>query len=107
MGSRFGALGFAIVVCGWLLVLSESKVFSNAYNIHNFRRNEGWMYIGRMNLNPGKVIISLSMSVAMHEEEKEEYNFEMVAVPNSLWSAELENKCKLERYSAEMLRERK
>lgn len=39
--------------------LGEGKVFDQNFNIHTFRRNDGWNYVGRMNLNPGKVQLDL------------------------------------------------
>ena len=46
-----------------MVQLGEGKVFDQNFNIHSFRRNDGWNYVGRMNLNPGKVQLDLSIFI--------------------------------------------
>jgi len=51
------------VVLVFLSQLIQSKMFEQNFNIHSFRRNEGWNYVGRMNLNPGKLQLDLNINI--------------------------------------------
>lgn len=52
-----------ILIWMTFLAIANSKVIENRLNIQNFRRNEGWNYLGRMVLSPGKVEVALSVKL--------------------------------------------
>lgn len=54
--------------------------------LSSFSRNEGWNYIGRMNVSPGKTMVSLKISLKFIEEHNESYIIDVAGVPASLWT---------------------
>lgn len=47
-----------------LLVPSSSKIFSQKYNIHSIGRGQGWNYIGRSIIEPGKLELNLAINIS-------------------------------------------
>ncbi len=43
--------------------------------MQNLRNNDGWNYLGRMFLNPGKVTISLTLELKFIEDKAADYQF--------------------------------
>ena len=80
------------------------KVFEENINIHTLRKNSAWHYFGRMTLKPGKVSFKIDIRLYFPDNRTTpSYSLEIVAVPNHLWQAELENKCHLANYSSDVL----
>jgi hypothetical protein len=42
-----------VLISSYLMLESEGKTYSKTVPIMNFRRDSGWLFIDRININPG------------------------------------------------------
>lgn len=63
MGSNSNMLIKLLLLLSLMLTLANPKVFQNVLTMQNFRNNDGWNYLGRITLNPGKATISLTLEI--------------------------------------------
>ena len=52
-----------LVLTAILMNAVFSKVFEDNINVHVFRKNGGWHFLGRTTLNPGKVEVDISIAM--------------------------------------------
>ena len=75
MRSKSIILSRLLPLISLLLTITSSKVFQNVLTMQNLRNNDGWNYLGRMFLNPGKETISLTLELKFIEDKAADYQF--------------------------------
>ena len=69
-----------------LLITSNARVHSSRLSIFAFRRNKGWQFLDRMNMQPGNITIDLKVQLETTDAAKGAmYELELMALPDLLW----------------------
>ena len=83
-----------IILITFLLITAEARRYTNSLTLPIFRREGAWMFLDRMHIDPGSMTINFGLKFVSNSPKPNSlYEFDLVAIPASVWDLSRLKKC--------------
>jgi|688.fasta_scaffold177066_2 hypothetical protein len=84
----------AIILITLLSIVAEARKYTNSLSLPIFRREGAWMFLDRMHIDPGSMTINFGLKFVSNSPKPNSlYEFDLVAIPSSIWDLTRLKKC--------------
>lgn len=83
-----------IILITLLFITAEARKYTNSLTLPVFRREGAWLFLDRMHIDPGFMSINFGLKfVSNNPKPNSLYEFDLVAIPASVWDLSRVKKC--------------
>lgn len=84
----------AIILITLLSLSAEARKYTNSLTLPIFRREGAWMFLDLMHIDPGSMTINFALKFVSNSPKPNSlYEFDLVAIPASVWDLSRAKKC--------------